>query len=116
MGMSGMLKMTLAGAVMLAGLAGASALAQDKPIVGLITKTEGNPFFVKMREGAQQKAEELGLELRTFAGKFDGDNESQVAAIESLVAAGAKGFAIVPSDSSAIVPTIRSEERRVGKR
>src|SRR5690606_7418217 len=75
--------------------------------LGLITKTEGNPFFVKMREGAQQKAEELGLELRTFAGKFDGDNESQVAAIESLVAAGAKGFAIVPSDSSAIVPTIQ---------
>lgn len=107
MGMRGLLKMTLAGAVMLAGLAGASALAQDKPIVGLITKTEGNPFFVKMREGAQQKAEELGLELRTFAGKFDGDNESQVAAIESLVAAGAKGFAIVPSDSSAIVPTIQ---------
>lgn len=107
MGMRALLKVTLAGAVVLAGLAGASALAQDKPIVGLITKTEGNPFFVKMREGAQQKAEELGLELRTFAGKFDGDNESQVAAIESLVAAGAKGFAIVPSDSSAIVPTIQ---------
>lgn len=78
--------------------------AQD--IVGLITKTEGNPFFVKMREGAQEKAGELGLELRAFAGKFDGDNDSQVAAIESLIVAGALGFAIVPSDSSAIVPTI----------
>ena len=81
------------------GLAsGSSAYAQD--IVGLITKTEGNPFFVKMREGAQAKAEELGLDLRTYAGDFDGDNESQIAA-------GAKGFAIVPSDSSAIVPTIQ---------
>ena len=88
------------------GLAsGSSAYAQD--IVGLITKTEGNPFFVKMREGAQAKAEELGLDLRTYAGDFDGDNESQIAAIESLIAAGAKGFAIVPSDSSAIVPTIQ---------
>ena len=37
--------------------------AQDKPIVGLITKTEGNPFFVKMREGAQAKADELGLDF-----------------------------------------------------
>ncbi len=82
-----------------------SASAAD--IVGLITKTEGNPFFVKMREGAQQKAEELGLELRAFAGDFDGDNEGQIAAIESLMAAGAVGFAIVPSDSSAIVPTIQ---------
>ena len=83
-----------------------SAAAQD--VVGLITKTEGNPFFVKMSEGAQAKAEELGLELRSFAGKFDGDNDSQIAAIESLIVAGALGFAIVPSDSSAIVPTIQT--------
>ena len=87
------------------GLGMASASAGD--IVGLITKTEGNPFFVKMREGAQAKAKELGITLQTYAGKFDGDNDSQVAAIESLIAAGAKGFAIVPSDSSAIVPTIK---------
>jgi fructose transport system substrate-binding protein len=86
------------------GFAGTASAAD---IVGLITKTEGNPFFVKMREGAQEKAKELGLELRTFAGDFDGDNEGQIAAIESLIAAGAKGFAIVPSDSSAIVPTIQ---------
>jgi fructose transport system substrate-binding protein len=108
MGMKSLLKMTLAGAVVLAAMTGASAIAQDKPIVGLITKTEGNPFFVKMREGAQAKAEELGLDLRTYAGEFDGDNEGQIAAIESLIAAGAKGFAIVPSDSSAIVPTIQN--------
>jgi hypothetical protein len=47
MGKSGFLKLGLAGAVLLAGMAG--AYAQDKPIVGLITKTEGNPFFVKAR-------------------------------------------------------------------
>ena len=76
-------------------------------IVGLITKTETNPFFVKMREGAQAKAKELGVELRTFAGKYDGDNDGQVAAIENLISAGAKGFPIVPSDSKAIVPTIK---------
>ena len=92
-------------ATMVFGLAATTANAAD--IVGLITKTEGNPFFVKMREGAQAKAKELGITLQTFAGKFDGDNDSQVAAIESLIAAGAKGFAIVPSDSSAIVPTIK---------
>ena len=26
----------------------------EKPIVGLITKTESNPFVVKMKEGAEQ--------------------------------------------------------------
>jgi fructose transport system substrate-binding protein len=107
MGKLGLLKFALAGTVLLGTMAGAAAIAQDGPVVGLITKTEGNPFFVKMREGAQAKAEELGLQLRTYAGEFDGDNESQIAAIESLIAAGAEGFAIVPSDSSAIVPTIQ---------
>src|SRR4051794_34526816 len=53
--------------------------------VGLITKTNTNPFFVKMKEGAQKKADELGAELQTFAGKKDGDNESQVAAVENLI-------------------------------
>jgi fructose transport system substrate-binding protein len=84
---------------------GGSAYAAD--VVGLITKTNNNPFFVKMKEGAEAKAKELGVTLQSFAGKFDGDNDSQVAAIESLIAAGAKGFMIVPSDSTAIVPTIK---------
>jgi fructose transport system substrate-binding protein len=75
-------------------------------IVGLITKTETNPFFVKMREGAQEKADELGVELRSFAGEFDGDNDTQVRAIEDLIAAGAAGFLITPNDSAAIVPTV----------
>ena len=97
-------KATLAGAVVLASMAG-TAFAADT--VGLITKTETNPFFVKMREGAEAKAKELGLTLITAAGKFDGDNDAQVAAIENLISAGAKGFAIVPSDSKAIVPTIQ---------
>ncbi|GID96628.1 substrate-binding domain-containing protein [Amorphoplanes digitatis] len=75
-------------------------------IVGLITKTDTNPFFVKMKEGAQQAADDAGLSLQTFAGKQDGDNEAQVQAIESLISAGARGFLITPSDSKAIVPAI----------
>lgn len=73
----------------------------------LITKTDTNPFFVKMKEGAKAKADELGIELQTFAGKIDGDNETQVAAVETCIASGAKGILITPSDSKAIVPTIQ---------
>jgi fructose transport system substrate-binding protein len=78
----------------------------DKPIVGLITKTDTNPFFVKMKEGAQQAADKEGLTLQSFAGKQDGDNEAQVQAIENLISSGAKGILITPSDSKAIVPSI----------
>ncbi len=79
----------------------------DGGIVGLITKTNTNPFFVKMKEGAEAKASEMGMELRSFAGKYDGDNEAQVSAIESLVAAGAKGILITPSDPAALADTVR---------
>jgi fructose transport system substrate-binding protein len=77
-----------------------------EPVVGLITKTDTNPFFVKMKEGAQAQAEAQGLELQTFAGRQDGDNESQVQAVETLIAYGAKGFLLTPNDSKAIVPSI----------
>ena len=87
-------------------LTAGGAAAQQKAIVGLITKTNTNPFFVKMREGAEAKAKDMGLELRSFAGKVDGDNQTQVEAVESLIAAGAKGILITPSDSRAIVPAI----------
>ena len=72
----------------------------------LITKTDTNPFFVKMREGAAAKAEELGIELKSYAGKIDGDNEAQVAAIETCIADGASGILITPSDTKGIVPSI----------
>jgi fructose transport system substrate-binding protein len=77
-----------------------------KVIVGLITKTDTNPFFVKMKEGAQKAATAAGVTLQTYAGKQDGDNEAQVQAIENLISAGAKGILITPSDSKAIVPSI----------
>ena len=105
-----------AAALALAGCGGSSGSSSggsstggasgEKPIVGLITKTDTNPFFVKMKEGAQQAADKAGLTLQSFAGKQDGDNEAQVQAIENLISAGAKGILITPSDSKAIVPEI----------
>ena len=86
--------------------AGGAAMAEE-PIVGLITKTDTNPFFVKMKEGAQQRAKLKGAKLLTAAGRADGDNAGQVTAIENMVAAGAKAIMITPSDSKAIVPAIK---------
>lgn len=73
----------------------------------LITKTETNPFFVKMKEGATAKARELGVQLKSYAGRIDGDNESQVAAIETCIADGAKGILITPSDTTGVVPAVQ---------
>lgn len=81
--------------------------AAEQPIVGLITKTETNPFFVKMKEGAQRSAKLKDAKLLTAAGKTDGDNAGQVTALENMVSTGAKAILITPSDSKAIVPAIK---------
>jgi fructose transport system substrate-binding protein len=84
----------------------------NQPVIGLITKTETNPFFVKMREGAQEEAKKLGAKLMTGAGKADGDNAGQVTAMENMIAAGAKTILITPSDSKAIVPAIKKAREK----
>ncbi len=89
------------------GVSFASAASAADTSVCLITKTDTNPFFVKMKEGATAKAKELGVTLKSYAGKIDGDSESQVAAIETCIADGAKGILITASDTKGIVPAVQ---------
>ncbi len=91
----------------LAALAMGFASAASAESACLITKTDTNPFFVKMKEGATAKANELGIELKAYAGKVDGDSESQVAAIETCIADGAKGILLTASDTKGIVPAVQ---------
>ena len=87
----------LMGAAALALIAG-SASAGD--LACLITKNNTNPFFVKMKEGAEAAATAAGLDFQAYAGEKDGDAAPQITAIENCVAAGAKGILITPSNDS----------------
>ncbi|MFN4060903.1 sugar ABC transporter substrate-binding protein [Paracoccus hibiscisoli] len=93
-------------AVSALALSAGFAQAQEATKACLITKTDINPFFVKMKEGATAKANELGIELMTFAGKIDGDHETQQQAVESCIAAGVKGILIAASDTKAITDSL----------
>lgn len=102
-----MKKLIAATALSLVAMTG-SAYADGHTVSAcLITKTDTNPFFVKMREGAAAKAEEMGITLNSYAGKVDGDHETQVAAIETCIANGAKGILLTASDTSSIVPAVQ---------
>ena len=50
-------------------LAAATAFAAGEPVIGLITKTDTNPFFVKMKAGAEAAAKAKGAKLMSAAGK-----------------------------------------------
>jgi fructose transport system substrate-binding protein len=96
--------MTLASAW---GFAGTANAAGDQILIGLVTKTEVNPYFVKLRQAATAEAEKHGAKLIARFGKFDGDNEGQVDAIENLISAGVKGILITPSNSTGVLGVIK---------
>jgi fructose transport system substrate-binding protein len=85
-------------------VAAASATTGSKAAkikVGLITKDVTNPFFVKMKQGAQAQAKKLGAELKYAAGKSSSDNAGQITAIENMTTQGVKGILITVADGKA---------------
>lgn len=94
-------------ALSLMAMVGAANAGSHSISACLITKTDTNPFFVKMKEGATAKAEELGITLKSYAGKVDGDHETQVQAIETCIADGAKGILLTASDTSSITTSVQ---------
>jgi fructose transport system substrate-binding protein len=85
----------------------AKAAAGDQIQIGLVTKTEVNPYFVKLRQAANAEAAKHGAKLIARFGKFDGDNEGQVAAVENLISAGVKGILITPNNSTGMLNIIK---------
>jgi fructose transport system substrate-binding protein len=75
--------------------------------IGLVTKTDSNPYFVALRDAAKAEADKSGAELIALAGKFDGDNDGQVAAIENLVQQGATTILVTPNNSTGILGAIK---------
>ncbi len=78
-----------------------SAIAQT---IGLSVSTLDNPFFVDLRDGAQQMADDLGLELLVTDAR---DSVStQINDIEDLVQRGVSVLIVNPTDSDAVVPAV----------
>jgi fructose transport system substrate-binding protein len=105
--------MELKHATLIAALLAASGatMAADQVVIGLITKTDTNPFFVKMKEGAQAEAKKLGAKLMTASGKLDGDTAAQITAIENMVAAGAKTILLTAS-GDAVIPAVKKAQAK----
>lgn len=78
--------------------------------VGLSISTMNNPFFVTLAEGAEAKANELGVELISVdAGD---DSAKQAGDIEDLISKGIKVLIVNPVDSDAVAPAV---ETAIGK-
>jgi ribose transport system substrate-binding protein len=75
------------------------------PTVGLSISTLNNPFFVDLRDGGQTAARRLNVNLVVLDAQNDSAREASQ--IEDLIQRRVAVIAINPTDSDAIVPTIR---------
>ncbi len=94
---------TLISAAVIATSFSATALAQDT--IAMVISTLNNPFFVSMKEGAEQKAEQLGYQLIVLDSQNDPSKE--LSNIEDLIIRGVKAILINPTDSDAVSNAIR---------
>ena len=65
--------------------------------VALIPEDSADPFFVAMREGAEDDAARIGVKLTVAADLEAGDAAGQVAAVEAAVSRGDKGILVIPT-------------------
>ena len=80
------------------GASGSGDSGDDDAIgVTLIVKLTSNPFFVAMEDGAKDAADKLGIDLTLAAGKEDGDEDTQIQAIENAISKGDAGILITPN-------------------
>lgn len=93
--------------VLLAGVLFQGAKAAK---IGMVISTQDNPFFVTLKEGAEKKAKELGDELIVLDSQNDPSKE--LSNTEDLIVKGVDVLLINPTDSDAVVSSVKAANRR----
>jgi fructose transport system substrate-binding protein len=89
-----------------AGSEGSPAEGEEIAVT-LITKTATNPFFISMQKGAEEAGKANNVSITTAAGKEDGDEATQIQAIEAAQARGDAGILITPA-TDGVNPAIQA--------
>jgi ribose transport system substrate-binding protein len=73
--------------------------------IGLSLSTLNNPFFVTLKDGAEEAAEKAGVELIVVDAQDDPAREATN--IEDLIQQGVDAILVNPTDADAVVPSIQ---------
>ncbi len=95
--------------VLLIGGAAASMVSAAAPQIGLAVSTLNNPFFVDLRDGALEAANEAGLTITVADAQNDPNR--QLSQIENFIQQGVSIILVNPCDSAAIVPAIKAANK-----
>lgn len=91
------------------GLVGPAVVAQEMKI-GFMPMTMSNQYFQTMVKGAEQRAEQLGVELTVQAPESHSSVGAQLGIIENMITRGVDALAIVPASSTGLMTGLRKAQ------
>jgi simple sugar transport system substrate-binding protein len=78
----------------------------DKPVIGIVMKIGGIPWFNAMGAGIKKRADQLGVKA-FMVGPTSADPALQVRAIEDLIAQRVDVIGVVPNDAKVLEPVLQ---------
>ena len=94
-----------------AGAAGPAATAGHRPVIAMMPKAKGDPYFISCRKGADEAAAELGVEL-LWDGPTDLDPAKQNEVVEAWITRGVDAMAVSVENEVAISTVLRKARER----
>ena len=94
-----------AGALMLTAASPRAQASSAKPVIGVVVKIGGIPWFNAMQAGIKRKSAELGVD-GFMVGPTSADPALQVRAIEDLIAQKVDVIGVVPNDAAVLEPVL----------
>ena len=75
-------------------------------VIGFIVKNLVNPFFVAMKNGAEQAGKDYGVDVKVYSPEKPNDVEAQIRIMEDMIQKKFDAIVVVPTDSRGIIPGI----------
>src|SRR5436853_289283 len=94
-----------------AGDASPPGVATHRPVVAMMPKAKGDPYFVSCRAGAEEAAKELGVEL-IWDGPTSLDAAKQNELVENWITRGVDVIAVAVENRAAISTVLRKARER----
>jgi simple sugar transport system substrate-binding protein len=95
-----------AGVVAFALATNLTSASPDKPVIGIVVKIGGIPWFNAMEAGIKKRADQLGVKA-FMVGPTSADPALQVRAIEDLIAQHVDVIGVVPNDAQVLEPVLQ---------
>lgn len=87
------------------------ASATDKPQIALLMKTLSNEYFISMKQGAEDTAKNLNIDLIIQVAEKEDSTEQLVGLVENMIAKKVDAIIVTPNDSIAFIPAFQKAEK-----